>query len=281
MKLSIVILNYNTKDLLKQTLESIKTSQKAETIVVDNASTDDSIDMLKNNFPRVKIVQNKQNLGFAAGNNQGIKVAKGKYILLLNSDTQIQDNAIDKCINYLDKHSQVGILTPKLILSDGAIDLASHRGFPTPLNSLAYFTKLEQLFPNFKPFSGYHQTWKDFDTTHPVDVVSGASMFIRDQVIKDIGLLDEQFFMYAEDIDFCKRAYAANWQIVYYPKATVIHHKGQSGTKSKNQQTKSKTRQHFYLTMKQYFNKHHSQDYPKPVHHLINLSIDILTKLRG
>lgn len=228
-KLSIIILNYNTKKLVKQAIKSIKTNISHEIIVVDNASTDGSLDYLKS-LTNIKLVSLQKNLGFAAGNNHGLKKAKGKYFLLLNSDTKIFPNTLEKCLQYLDNNPRVGILTPKLVLSDGAIDLSCHRGFPTPANSLAYFIKLEQTFPNIKLLSGYHQTWKDFDTTHQVDAVSGASMFIRALVVKQIGYLDERFFMYAEDIDFCYRSKLAGWKTVYFPHAKVLHLKGSSGS---------------------------------------------------
>ena len=143
MKLSIIILNFNTKALLTQVLDSIETKNTIEIIVVDNASTDGSVEFLARHYPNVKIIKNPVNNGFAAGNNLGIKASSGKYLLLLNSDTQAKPNSLDKCLNFLDRHPQIGILTPKLTLSDGALDLASHRGFPTIANSLAYFAKLD------------------------------------------------------------------------------------------------------------------------------------------
>lgn len=280
MKLSIIILNYNTHSLVSDLIATIKTKTKHEIIIVDNNSSDNSVKQLTKKHPQIKLIANPKNLGFATGNNVGIKSATGKYILLLNSDTLIQSDAIDHCLNHLECHPQIGILTPKLILPDGAIDLACHRGFPTPLNSLAYFAKLERLFPNLKLFAGYHQTWKNFDTTHQVDAVSGAAMFIRRQVIDQIGLLDERFFMYAEDIDFCHRAKDAGWQVVYFPQAQVTHLKGMSGTKSRHSHTQSSTRHHFYHTMKQYWHKHYSHKQPKIITILTNLAIDILAKLK-
>lgn len=279
MTLSIIILNYNTKDLLAQAIDSINTKIDHEIIVVDNASTDGSSQFIQKKYPSVKLIKAEKNLGFAAGNNLGLKAAHGDFVLLLNSDTQIIADAIDQCVSYLKSNNHIGILTPKLILPDGAIDLACHRGFPTLTNSLFYFLKIEQTFPTIPFFSGYHQTYQDFDQIHQVDAVSGAAMFIRKKVIDQIGLLDERFFMYAEDIDFCLRAKNSGWQIVYFPEGTVIHHKGSSGTKSTEKSTQSHTRHHFYHTMKQYFDKHHR--HPAPIRFIVNRGIDLLAKLRG
>lgn len=280
MQLSIIILSHNTKDLLAQTLASIKPKLTHEIYVIDNASSDDSASFIKHHYPKINLIKLHKNMGFAAGNNFGLKKAKGKYLLLLNSDTQIVSSALEDSVAYLRKHAQVGILTPKLSLPDGAIDLACHRGFPTPSNSFYYFLGLESLFPNHQTFSSYHQTWKDFDTTHQVDAVSGAAMFIRRQVVEDVGLLDERFFMYAEDIDYCLRAKNRGWQVVYFPKAQIVHFKGSSGTRSPDQNLKSQTRTHFYITMKQYFHKHYHGRYSWLQRFIIDKSIDIISKLK-
>lgn len=280
MKLSIIILNHNTKDLLIQTIKSIKTKISHEIIVVDNASTDNSVKAVKKTFPQIKLIELKQNIGFASGNNVGIKQAKGEYVLLLNSDTQIVGSALATTIKFLDQNQKVGIATPKLVFPDGSLDLACHRGFPTLFNSLSYFLGLEKLFSKTKFFSGYHQLYKNLDTTHQVDVVSGAAMFIRAQIFDQIGFLDEQFFMYAEDIDFCLRAKKANWLTFYLHKPRIIHYKGASGSKSRHIPTKSTTRHHFYQTMYQYFEKHHGHKHPKPVKFMLKLALNILKLIR-
>lgn len=284
MKLSIVILNHNTKKLLLGAIDSVQdslrhTNLSHEIIVVDNASTDDSVIAVKKKHPHIKLIQLDKNLGFAAGNNQGIKQAKGKYLLLLNTDTQPLEDSLEHLVKYLDRHPRVGIVSPKLVLLDGSVDLSCHRGFPTLGNSLAYFLKLEQLLPNFKPFAGYHQTWKNFDQPHSVDAVSFAAALIRRQVIDQIGLMDERFFMYAEDIDFCKRAKDRGWKIIYYPKAVIVHIKGSSGSNSPDKHLQSQTRHHFYHTMKQYFRKHGSA--PWALKPFVDLGIDILAKIKG
>ena len=281
MRLSIIILNYNTRDLLDAAIGSLHSKVSHEIIVVDNASTDDSVSFIKSNHQNVKLIVSPQNVGFAAGNNLGIRAAQGDYIMLLNSDTKVQTGALDKLLHFADSHREIGILTPKLILPDGALDLSCHRGFPTLGNSIAYFLGLESIFPNFKPLAQYHQTYQDFATPHPVDVVSGAAMLIRRQVIDQIGLLDERFFMYAEDIDFCLRAKQAGWLTYYYPGAVVVHFKGASGSKSQDPSAKSRTRGHFYTTMHQYFHKHHAAKYPKPARWLVKAGIYIVGKIKG
>lgn len=278
MKLSIIILSYNTKTLLQQTLQSIPENPNWEIIVVDNASSDGSSEMVKSHFPSVKLVQNAKNLGFAAGNNRGILAAQGEYIMLLNSDTQIIDQAIQTLIDYLDTHPKVGVLTPKVILPDGAIDLACHRGLPTPWRAFTYFAKLEQLLPNSRFFGGYHLTHKDFDTTHQIEATAGTAMMVRREVIDQVGPLDEQFFFYAEDLDWCKRISEAGWQIVYHPEAVILHLKSQSGKKKHGSKAQAKAKHHFWDTMKLFYKKHYQDEYPQWVKSLVHLGIDLKKK---
>jgi len=279
MTLSIIILSYNTKDLLAQTLSSIPRNPTWEIIVVDNASTDGSLEMVLKKYTYVKTIQNQINRGFAAGNNLGLKIAQGKYILLLNSDTKIIDDALDHMINFLDRHPHIGALTPKVMLPDGAVDLACHRGLPTIWNSFTYFAKLEQLFPSIALFAGYHQTHLDFDKPHRIEATAATAMMVRRSVIEKVGKFDERFFLYAEDLDWCKRINDAGYEIYYYPRSVVMHFKSQSGKRRQNdshedQQIKRESLHHFYDTMKQYFDKHYGHKYPKPVQYLIHKAID-------
>lgn len=278
---SIVILNYNTRDLLRQTLGSIQSQTKHEIIVVDNASTDDSVSMVKKHFPNVRLIQSKSNDGFSAGNNLGVRQANSDYIMLLNSDTEFVEDALTPLIKFLDKNPKAGVVTPKLIYPNGQIDWSCHRGFPTIWNSLTYFSKLQKIFPQTRIFGGYHQTWKDLNKPHKVDVVSGAAMLIRQEVWDQVGELDERFFMYAEDIDYCLRVKQAGWQIFYYPQVQVIHHKGLSGTKNQNKKVKSKTKHYFYQTMKQYWDKHHSESNPRFITWLVHRGVDVVERVRG
>jgi GT2 family glycosyltransferase len=172
--LSIIILNYNTQDWVQNVLNSVFAypliNFSFEVIVVDNASSDDSVQIVKQKFPQVKLIESPENGGFAKGNNLGIKEANGRYIMLLNSDAEFtKETDLDACINYLDEHPTVGILTPKVLLPDGSVDLASHRGEPTPWAALSYFSGLEKLFPSSKLFGQYHQTWQNFSTIHLIE----------------------------------------------------------------------------------------------------------------
>ena len=276
MKLSIIILSYNTKALLKQTIDSIDLQDDWEIIVVDNNSSDGSPEMIEVEYPKVKLIQNEKNIGFGAANNQAMKVAQGEYYLILNSDTEIMDNAIQKLIDYLETHPIVGAVTPKVILPDGSIDLACHRGMPTPWRAFTYFSKLERAFPESKLFGGYHLTNLDFNKVHQVEATAATAMLVRKKTVDEVGMFDERFFLYAEDLDWCKRMTEANWQIYYLPEAVVVHHKSQSGKKKKsNKKEKSAATHHFYDTMKQFYEKHYQDTYPWYVRKLVYWGIDI------
>ncbi|GAW29473.1 glycosyltransferase family 2 protein [Carboxydocella sp. ULO1] len=236
MKLSIIIVNYNTKALLKQTLQSVYNHPPQadfEVFVVDNHSTDSSVEMVKQNFPQVKLIENQENEGFSRANNRAIRISKGEYILLLNSDTVVLPNTFDIMLDFMDKHPQVGAAGCKVLLPDGKLDLACRRSFPTPLNALFQALGLSKLFPKSRLFAQYNLTYLDEDQTYPVDCLVGAFMLVRRKTIEQVGLLDETFFMYGEDIDWCYRIKKAGWEIYYYPEARIIHYKGASSKKKK------------------------------------------------
>ena len=284
LDLSIIILNFNAVDWLEKTLLSIEQfppDVNGEVIVVDNASDDGSVEMVKADFPRVELVELSDNGGFAKGNNAGIKIAKGRYVMLLNSDTEFSDQTtFSKIIEYFDDLPEIGVITPKLILADGSIDLASHRGEPTPWASLTYFSKLEQFFPNVQFFSQYHQSWKDFNQTHEIEACSGAAMIVRAEAIKKVGLLDEKFFMYGEDLDWCRRFREAGYKVVYFPHCKIIHHKYKSGRGKKSDKMHAdSTEHHFWETMKQYYTKHYSKNIFSQK--LIHISVDLMRKVKG
>lgn len=236
LKLSIIIINYNTKALLKQTLQSVYNHPPQadfEVFVVDNHSTDSSVEMVKQNFPQVKLIENQENEGFSRANNRAIRISKGEYILLLNSDTVVLPNTFDIMLDFMDKHPQVGAAGCKVLLPDGKLDLACRRSFPTPLNALFQALGLSKLFPKSRLFAQYNLTYLDEDQTYPVDCLVGAFMLVRRKTIEQVGLLDETFFMYGEDIDWCYRIKKAGWEIYYYPEARIIHYKGASSKKKK------------------------------------------------
>lgn len=259
MDLSIIIVNYNTKRLLKQTIQSVIDTTKNiryEIIVSDNNSTDGSIEMVEECFSEVKLIKNKENLGFPKGNNVAIKEALGRYVLLLNSDTVVIDKCIEKCIKYMDIHNDVGVLGCKVVLKDGKLDHACKRGYPTPEASLLYMLKLHKVFPDNKKFGQYALSYLDENQTNEVDSLTGAFMVLRREVINEVGLLDEDFFMYGEDIDWCFRIKEAGWKIVYYPEAKIIHYKGASSKKKR-----LKTIYEFHRAMILFYNKHYVHKY--------------------
>lgn len=274
--LSIIIVNYNTKYLLKKTIESVYSSNPKidfEIIVVDNASSDGSRELIKQEFKDVILIENPQNYGFSKGNNLGIKKAKGKYILLLNSDTEVLDSTVDKCINFMErsKNANIGILGCKVLLPNRKLDIACRRGFPTPLNSFFKFVGFAKLFPKSKLFNGYNLTYLDENVSCDVDCVVGAFMLIRREVIEDIGLLDEDYFMFGEDVDYCYRSKQKGWRVYYYADASIIHKKGGSGRKN------PKVIKAFYESMWIFYKKHYLKKYPKILGIIIYVSVKMLT----
>lgn len=273
MDLSIIIVNYNTMDLLMQTIQSVINTSKNisyEIIVSDNNSTDGSIQMVKEKFPQVKLIENKANLGFPKGNNVAIKQSIGRYVLLLNSDTVVLDNCLLKCIEYMDIHKDIGVLGCKVVLRDGKLDHACKRGFPTPEASLFYVLKLNKLFPNNEKFSQYTLSHLDEDEINEVDSLMGAFMMLRKNVIDEVGLLDEEFFMYGEDIDWCFRIKQAGWKVVYYPEEKIIHYKGSSSRKKPYM-----TLYEFHRAMILFYNKHYKSKYNFIVTILVYLGVYI------
>ena len=230
--LTIIILNYNTKDLLCECLQSVSQAEKGhftfETIVVDNASTDGSGQMVKKEFSWVGLIESQKNLGFAGGNNLGLKRAKGHYVLFLNSDTLVRPGAFKKMIEFMDQHPQIGASTPKAMLFSGRMDPDCHRGFPTPWASITYFLGLEKFFPKSKLFGRYHKFYLDLNKAHEIDAGFGTFMFVRKEVFDRVGKWDESYFFYGEDLDLFYRIKKAGWRVMFYPEPLLTHHKGAS-----------------------------------------------------
>lgn len=259
MDLSIVIVNYNTKDLLKQTIESVINNTKGieyEIWVVDNSSKDGSVEMVQEEFKNVKLIASKENLGFPKGNNVAIRKATGRYILLLNSDTKVIGDNLQNCVSYMDQHKEIGALGCKVELPDGTLDHACKRGFPTPEASLYYFLKLNKIMKNKRKYGAYTASYLGEDEVGEVDALMGAFMMIPRTVIDKIGMLDEEFFMYGEDIDWCYRIKEAGYKIMYYPKEKIIHYKGSSSKKKK-----AKTTYEFHRAMILFYRKHYNDKY--------------------
>lgn len=275
MKLSIIIVNYNTYNLTKQTIESIIQKEhpfEYEILLVDNASSDGSIEKLKEEFNQLileEILQvfiNKSNLGFAKANNIGIRVANGKYILLLNSDTVVKEDCLDKCISKMEQNADIGALGCKVVLPNGKLDHACKRGFPTPKASLYYLLKLYKKDPI--KYGQYDALHLHEDEVGEVDCLMGAFMLMPKDALNKVGLLDEDFFMYGEDIDLCCRIKDGGYKILYYPKAQIIHHKGGSSKKKR-----TKVIYDFHQAMWIFYKKHYYTKYNFAISFLVYIGI--------
>ncbi len=231
MDLSILIVNYNTCRLTLDCLQSVydsKTAYSYEVIVVDNASSDDSVESIRKEYPGVRLIANTDNTGFAKANNQAMAVAKGRYVLLLNSDTIVQPDTLQTMLAYMDANPQVGASGCKIILADGSLDKACKRGFPTPSASFYYAFGFSRLFPDKPKFNQYQLGYLDPNETYPIDCLVGAFMLVRRETVQQVGGLDETFFMYGEDVDWCYRIKQAGWDIHYHPATYIVHYKGAS-----------------------------------------------------
>jgi O-antigen biosynthesis protein len=235
MDLSVVIVNYNVRYFLEQCLQSVVKACKqlqAEVIVVDNNSVDGSVEMVREKFPDVRLIANEQNLGFSAANNQGIKVARARYILLLNPDTVVEDDTFAKALAFMDEHPDAGGLGVKMLDGQGRFLPESKRSLPTPSVSFYKIFGLSNLFPTSRVFGKYHLGYLNQDEIHEVEVLSGAFMLLRREALDKTGLLDEAFFMYGEDIDLSYRMIKAGYKNYYFPETRIIHYKGESTKKS-------------------------------------------------
>lgn len=271
---SVVILNYNTRDLTRTCLATLRASDLGayamEVIVCDNGSSDGSCAMIREEFPEVLLIQNKKNLGFAAGNNPGIKRACGRYVLLLNTDTEVPPNTISTMIRFMDEHPDAGASTCKLLLPDGSMDPACHRGFPTPWVSLTYVAKMEALFPKTRLFGEYHQGYKDLSVIHEVDCIVGAFFLVRRTVIDEVGLLDEEYFMYGEDIDWAYRIKQKGWKIMFNPHVAILHKKKQSGRANTLKKRRVTTELYFHTYNWLFYTKNYAKKYGRLLTFLVN-----------
>jgi len=279
--LAIVIVNYNVDELLRRCLRSVLAGIvdiNARICVVDNDSTDDSVKMVKNEFPEIKLITNSQNVGYPAANNQGLRslgvvadpsADRPRYSLLLNPDTEIPPDAFTTLIKYLDENQEVGVVGPKLILPDGKLDLACRRSFPTPEVSAYRMVGLSKFFPKSSRFGQYNMTYLDENQLAEVDSVVGAFMLVRTKAIAQVGLMDERFWMYGEDLDWAKRIKDGGWKIIYNPAITVLHVKRASSSQSQRAHIE------FYRAMLIFYYKHYYQETPFLLHWLIIFGIAI------
>ena len=233
MKLSVVIVNYNVKYYLEQCLCSVYKAVdnlQAEVLVVDNASTDGSEAYLTGRFPQLTYIQNKTNVGFARANNQAIRQATGEYVLLLNPDTLLPEDMLERAVRFMDDHPRAGAAGAKMLTADGSFLPESKRGYPTLAATFGKLTGLGRLFPHSKGLGGYYCNGLDSDTVHQVEVLAGAFMLLRASALEKTGLLDEDFFMYGEDIDLSCRMVEAGYENYYLP-YPMLHYKGESTSK--------------------------------------------------
>ncbi len=271
MDLSVVIVNYNVKYFLEQCLHAVSNASRqfeTEVFVVDNNSVDGSCAMIREKFPWVKLIENKSNAGFSKANNQALRLAKGRYCLLLNPDTVIEEGTFKKCISFMDEHPDAGALGVKMIDGKGNFLPESKRALPTPAVAFYKIFGLSALFPSSRLFGRYHLGFLDKDSIHEVDILSGAFMFLRKEALDKTGLLDEDFFMYGEDIDLSYRMIRAGYRNYYFPETTIIHYKGESTKKGSVNYVIV-----FYNAMIIFARKHFSKGNARLFSFLINLAI--------
>jgi GT2 family glycosyltransferase len=230
MDVSIIIVAWNVRELLHNCLKSVYEQTrgiKFEVIYVDNASKDGSVEMVRKEFPKVKILQNNKNEGFIKANNQGIKIANGKYILLLNSDTLILNNAIAKTVKFADEHHESALVGCKVLSADRTLRRTCFM-YPSILNMFLSATYVSKIFPQNKFFARERMTWWDFNDTREVETVSGCFSLVRRKAIEQVGLMDEIYFVYGDDPDWCYRFRKNGWKVLFTPDAEIIHYGGQN-----------------------------------------------------
>ncbi len=284
MKLGIIIVNWNTRDLLRRCLETVYTSAGIEqyrVVVVDNGSEDGSVAMVQAEFPQVRLIYGHGNVGYPKGNNIGLRdIGYGDagdpmpgapdYALLLNPDTELPPTGLKRCIEYMDSNPDIAVLGPRLVLMDGSLDKACRRTFPSPSVSLWRMTRLSSLFPGSRVFGQYNLTYLDEYKTADVDSVVGAFMLVRKASIETVGLLDEQFFMYGEDLDWAKRIKEAGGRVVYWPEVEVLHVKRAASRRSARAQFE------FYRAMLLFYMKHYAAEVSRITHVLVLIGLAVV-----
>ncbi len=274
--LAIVIVSYNVVDLLRRCLQTIFASVgdvRFSVCVVDNNSADDSVEMVRSSFPTVTLLANSDNPGYSTANNQGLyELGFGserppRYCLLLNPDTEVMPTTFADAVAYMDAHPDVGVLGPKLLLPNGELDLACRRSFPSPEVSFYRMLGLSKLFPKSKRFGRYNLTYLDVDQLTEVDSVVGAFMLVRTAAITAVGLLDEQFWMYGEDLDWAKRIKDSGWKVIYNPHILTLHVKRASSKQN------ARTNVEFYRAMLIFYYKHYAATTGRGLHWLIMLGL--------
>jgi N-acetylglucosaminyl-diphospho-decaprenol L-rhamnosyltransferase len=288
LDLAVVIVNFNTRELLPDCLRTLRTALaglRCETWVVDNASSDGSAALVRADYPWVRLLEAPRNVGYGAANNLALRALgfdpsdascpRAPAVLLLNPDTEVEPRALRALLEFLDGHSEVGVVGPRLVRPDGRLDKACRRAEPTPLVSVYHFLGLGRLFPNSPRFARYNMTFVPDDRQLDVDSVVGACMLIRSTALRAAGLFDERFFMYGEDLDLCLRIRRQGWRVVYVPGAQVLHHKGRATRKASAAMVRE-----FYRSMALFHAKHYASRCPWPVNLGVYSGVHLLAWLK-
>ncbi len=273
---SIITVNYNSGYALARMLDSFMDVRRAdlEMIVIDNASSDDSLERIGDYSSEIKLIKNAGNVGFGAAVNQGFSVGRGKFFLLLNPDAVLRDGSITELERFLEKHDGAGIAGGRVLEDDGTLQLACRRGIPTPWVAFCRLARLGRFFPGSRLFARYNMTYLDEREVNEVDAVSGSFMMLKREVVEELGGFDERFFLYAEDIDICYRAKQAGWKVYYTPDAVIVHSKGVSASSNPRLATYE-----FYNTMWTFHEKHFKKKTPFFINIPIYITIKIMKRV--
>jgi N-acetylglucosaminyl-diphospho-decaprenol L-rhamnosyltransferase len=272
-EVSVAVVHYETPGVLEICLRALGASTIAsslEVFVVDNASKSFDRIAAERALPGITVVQNPTNVGFGRASNQALKRATGRYLLLLNPDAEVEPRALETMTEYMDAHPDVGCATARLVLPNGRLDLACRRSFPTPMRAFYRMTFLSRLFPRSRQFGQYNLTYMDEHTECEIDAACGAFMMVRAEVLESVGLLDERYFMYGEDIDWAFRMKAAGWRVMYVPQATVHHLK-----RASSRSWRPQTIRHFHEAMRIFYREHYESRYPRWVSTLMYAAINV------
>jgi N-acetylglucosaminyl-diphospho-decaprenol L-rhamnosyltransferase len=273
MMLSVIVVTHNVRAQLRNCLESVfagKTPWPLEVFVVDSG-LDGSAGMVRETYPQVRVLEAPENPGFSSANNLALRHARGRYCLLLNPDTVVPPDALVRTVQAMEDDPSIGILGPKLIRGNGQLDLACRRSFPTVRNAAFHFLRLPKLFPQSRRFGEYNLTFRDPDLACDVDAVAGSFMLIRREVLDQLGLLDETFWMYGEDLDFCWRAKERGWRTRYFPSVCVVHLKGESSKARSLRCTYE-----FFRAMHLFYRKHYAPANGAPTNLLVTTGIWVI-----
>ncbi|HEY3284792.1 MAG TPA: glycosyltransferase family 2 protein [Armatimonadota bacterium] len=277
MDLTVVIVNWNTRDYLEGCLRSLEAVYPwlaggegplaLEVVVVENASTDGSAAMVRQHFPWVRLFDIRENLGWAGGNNQGLKAAMGRYSLLLNPDTEVLPGSLEVLVSFMDAHPEAGAAGAKLLNPDGSLQ-PSCRSFPSPEGVLWEATKVSRLFPHSRRFAAYRMTWFGYDRVMEVDQPMGSALLLRRAAVDAVGLMDEGFPIFFNEVDWCYRAKQAGWRIYFVPDARIVHYGGQSTSQVRPQAIEESHR-----SMVRFYEKHYRGRIPGPIFAVITWMI--------